>query len=564
MQTVSTTSYELTIPSPFDSIRVIWESVRAEYPAGDDFIMISVGLNENKYYEKFKGNDLEEKFHNCCLERRGQTELLARGTLDVNGRTGFVCQARSDTGYFFYFALLPIDDNHSIDFIGDCPYGQQDIYIPLFEQSFLTVCIMGDVKEAMANQKAALASLLGPDEQEEDKHEPQGVPIEPVAFEIPANGQEFFRVDGHAFAYLDTSEIHIPAYSNTGNELTVNLKARVVGYDENQCAHILNDYDDGEVYFTFSLQGVYRHGVPTGKVRYEKERDSTGHVMWKGGFKYDLELYGELTLTDGWLGFDGYFQDIMETKRYTVSLAKRLSVDTLAWKHYRFGSLEEIRTAPAGIPRHLQLHDFDGDLKGYQFIAQLNCKALAPYQPYLPRKGVLYFFITDQEDFGAKVIYYPGDPAALRSASTLDIAEDDIYDDHGIYTPYRAEAAKYVSIPYFYSDDHLYTGSAEKLAELEEDDEATEELRRVFEQATERQPTHSINSYVFKQHDSPQIEAANKLMGRPEDFVVLLRVSSDNQTGFSFWDAGEIYFVIHKSDLAKGDFSNVFCGLESS
>ena len=78
------------------------------------------------------------------------------------------------------------------------------------------------------------------------------------------------------------------------------------------------------------------------------------------------------------------------------------------------------------------------------------------------------------------------------------------------------------------------------------------------------EPVHDVNSYVFKQHDSPQIEAASKLKGKPEDYVVLLRVSSDNNTGFSFWDAGEIYFVIHKSDLAKGDFSNIFCGLESS
>jgi uncharacterized protein YwqG len=46
--------------------------------------------------------------------------------------------------------------------------------------------------------------------------------------------------------------------------------------------------------------------------------------------------------------------------------------------------------------------------------------------------------------------------------------------------------------------------------------------------------------------------------------MVLLRVSSDNNPGFCFWDDGEIYFVIHKSDLDKKDFSNVYCGLESS
>jgi len=29
-------------------------------------------------------------------------------------------------------------------------------------------------------------------------------------------------------------------------------------------------------------------------------------------------------------------------------------------------------------------------------------------------------------------------------------------------------------------------------------------------------------------------------------------------------DAGDLFFVIHKSDLAKGDFSNVFITMESS
>jgi len=46
--------------------------------------------------------------------------------------------------------------------------------------------------------------------------------------------------------------------------------------------------------------------------------------------------------------------------------------------------------------------------------------------------------------------------------------------------------------------------------------------------------------------------------------LILLKVYSDDKPGFCFWDAGEISFLIHKSDLAKGDFSNVMCTLESS
>ncbi|WP_257666733.1 DUF1963 domain-containing protein [Parapedobacter tibetensis] len=640
------------------------------------------------------------------------------------------------------------------------------------------------------------------------------------------DSEEFFRVDGRPFTYLDSSEILIPAFSDTGNDLSMTLKARADNYNEKLHAHILNDYEEGEVYFTFSLKQIYRNGIPTGRIRYEKERDTSGHVMWKGGFKYDLELSEELTLADGWVRFDGYFHNMMGTKRYAVQFAKQLPIEGLAWQHYRFTSLEELRTAPANVPRHIQLDNIDaetlpeelyvytelesltlyydygvpasyglreipqtinrftklkqlaltrmqratvipqtigdlhelrnlyitgsqatsvpesvaalpnleycvlsnnrlttlpdrfsssikslalegnqlktlpkslvalpnltrldinknplkslppglerienleleiekkqalldyaykgadgkgsvafddsifyarndtalaqmldkvladdkwadyreglnavalwavalettgpddydtkgntrfgglpdlpkgiayptftshkGDLSGYQFIAQLNCEELAPYQSYLPREGMLYFFITDQEDLGARVIYHPWGAETLVPGTSLGIKEEDIHDDFGIYEPHKAAASPYACIPHFYNDDHFYAGAAEKLADLEENYEAAEELRAAFEQASGQRPVHGINGYVFKQHDSPQIEAANKLKGNPEDFVVLLRVSSDNNTGFSFWDAGEIYFVIHKSDLAKGDFSNVFCGLESS
>jgi uncharacterized protein YwqG len=77
-------------------------------------------------------------------------------------------------------------------------------------------------------------------------------------------------------------------------------------------------------------------------------------------------------------------------------------------------------------------------------------------------------------------------------------------------------------------------------------------------------PVHGMNTYVFKQHGTPEMEAVDNKRGNPEEWMVLLRVSSDNNPGFCFWDAGEIYFVIHKSDLEKKDFSNVYCGLESS
>jgi uncharacterized protein YwqG len=224
----------------------------------------------------------------------------------------------------------------------------------------------------------------------------------------------------------------------------------------------------------------------------------------------------------------------------------------------RFGGLPDL---PAGVD-YPTFTNHEGEQKGHQFIAQLNCAELAPHQAYLPRTGMLYFFITGQEDIRARVLHVP-DAATLVSAGTLSVDEDFIDDQDGLYTPYRVDAAAWISVPPFYSSASYALGGG-ALEGLEEETDLTEALLDDLRAAAPVEPVHAVNSYVFKQHDTPQIEAADRMKGRPEDFMVLLRVSSDSNPGFSFWDAGEIYFVIHKSDLARGDFSNVYSGLESS
>lgn len=224
----------------------------------------------------------------------------------------------------------------------------------------------------------------------------------------------------------------------------------------------------------------------------------------------------------------------------------------------RFGGLPDL---PEGVdyPTFTNQH---GETKGWQFIAQLNCADLALHQAYLPRAGMLYFFISGQGDIRGHVIHADAD-TALRSAASLSIDEDFIDDDAGIYTPWRVASASWLSVPSFYSSASYALGGG-ALETLEDEPELSEALGFELFDAAPVAPIHAINSYVFMQHDTPQIEAANALRGHPEDFMVLLRVSSDDNPGFCFSDAGEIFFVIHKSDLALGDFSNVYCGLESS
>ncbi|MEH6307728.1 DUF1963 domain-containing protein [Olivibacter sp. CPCC 100613] len=828
MQTIKTNLFELEVSDLFQNRRIIFESVRAEYEVGDDLVTIGVSPIENSYYTKQEGKSLKEKFINFCLNRRGAAKLLEEWSVEIGGYEANICTViNEETGYSFYFGMLAIDHACSIDFIGDCETALWEKSFALFEQAFLSIRVIGNAQEAVDSQQEAINELFAPyDSLDKKEKDDSLVYDDPMAFEIPKNGEAYFSVDGLDFDYLDSSETNIPSHSNTGSDLVVTLKARIKNYNDAQHGHILNDYEDGEVYFTFSVNNIYQPDAPNGIISFEKDYDVKREAyLWKGGFKYNLELFGQLVLKDGWIGMNGYFQTITEDARYPISFAKQLQLERISWEHYHFSSLEELFLAPVNLPRHVRLkkvdaatlpdqlftytgleslsitldknaqdgmaleeipkqlialtslkelvlvgfwkvkeipeeisalhhlrllfitgtqitlipenllalpqleygtlsnnrlqklpesfspslkslsldgnqlqtvpetlcdlpnlrrldisknpltrlpdgleriesltlelekkqslldyiykgadgkgtiaiqaelftalHDpdlnekltralrdeywtpyergikslalrslaletthlddysmkgntrfgglpdlpekieypvfttYDKRLMGYQFIAQLNCAELAPYQDYMPRHGILYFFITDQEDFKAKVIY-AAETDSLVSAAQLPIEEDFIYDDHGIFSACSVKIGKYASVPNFYSDEDLYVDEAANLSDLEEEYERVEALKLRLEDNLSVKPVHSINSYVFKQHDSPQIEAANQLRGNAKDFMVLLRVSSDNLPGFCFWDSGEIYFVIHKSDLAKADFSNVYCGLESS
>ncbi|QEI08204.1 DUF1963 domain-containing protein [Pigmentiphaga aceris] len=821
MNKVKTDTFSIDIPDIFESVRPILQSVRAQHALNDDMVTLTVGVANNSLLKKKRGADLGERFRTWCLDRRGPSELTEAYSFSVDDRVAHVVTVEAETGYAFYFAMVEADEGYHYELTGDCLVGQEDEYFPVFEQVLRSFRGFGDVAAALAEQQQGLKTLMSGQRKQKPAPEPEPSPAAP--FVVPADGKEYLVVGGHAFTYLPETEYTIPAGFDTGSELSIDLKARIDAPDA--APQILNDYEDGQIYLRFSVKGIYHAGIPTGRFTFENDRDPTYLAyLWKGGFQYSLNLYGELVLEDGWVGFSGYFQGSEPTERHVVQFAKRLPLDTFDWTQYCFRTLDELYSAPVDLPRHLQVtklgmaelpqalfqytaleslsiacqaevgspqalqeipddiarlqnlkylaftsitgvkqipaalaelrglqklyltlsqitsipeavlalpeleycvlshnhlahlpahitpslrslsvddnqlatlpevlaelpalkylnikrnplvslpaglaniedlalelekkqtlldyrypgadgqgtipfdndvflarHDpallaqldavladeawepyreairdlalrtialettepddysdtgntrfgglpdlpanvdyptfanYQGETKGFQFIAQLNCADLAAHQAYLPRSGTLYFFISGQESIQAHVIHVDGDNS-LRSASELSIDEDFIDADDGIYPPFRVAAAPWVSVPSFYSTESFALAGG-VLDPLEEEYELTEGLTHNLEKASPVEPTHGVNSYVFMQHDTPQIEAANALKGKAEDFMVLLRVSSDRKPGFCFWDAGEIFFVIHKSDLARGDFSNVYCGLESS
>ena len=274
--------------------------------------------------------------------------------------------------------------------------------------------------------------------------------------------------------------------------------------------------------------------------------------------KYDPELLQLLEEQISAAGLDRFKEGLINRTRGSVALETTAEDSYLEKGNHRFGGLPDL---PPGI-NYPSFMDAYGVERGLQFIAQINCVAIAHLQDYLPRTGILYFFVQDlqdQDEMGPRILYYDGDITALQSAKELDIEPAFIYEDSGIYTPFQVKTGKYPDMPVMYDTRSLYP----ELADMEDMYEETEQLKKGLKSRSV-DPVHSVNSHVFKQHDTPEMEAVNAKRGKPEEWMVLLRVSSDNKTGFQFWDAGEIYFVIHKSDLEKKDFSNVYCGLESS
>jgi uncharacterized protein YwqG len=206
----------------------------------------------------------------------------------------------------------------------------------------------------------------------------------------------------------------------------------------------------------------------------------------------------------------------------------------------------------------------------YEFIGQINCTEIAHLQDYLPRTGTLFFFLETMHNiYGGtnnpgKIIYVE-DNTRLASGKRFQFTEEDYFEmwDSG-YLGYKVKAAKMNSAPSFYAsyvNKHLFKNDSEVLLE---DEKLLDELYDTFESPLndKTQFEYMVNAHGFTQHEAPELQASLSKKGNPEDWMTLLVVTSAGDMQWS--DAGDIFYVIHKSDLAKLDFSNAFVTLESS
>lgn len=236
--------------------------------------------------------------------------------------------------------------------------------------------------------------------------------------------------------------------------------------------------------------------------------------------------------------------------------------------NHRFGGRPDL---PADIDYPEYYDDYYKKHYKYEFIAQVNCEALAPLQEYLPRTGTLFFFLETIHNLGPRDGHTPckvlhvADNSILQSGKRFSFAEDDFFElQDGQYTPHKAAAFVKNPAPSFYAwhdNLHIFRGASSSLVQQEE---LLESLNESFEEPVNflQEADHEINNYGFTQHESPELQAALQCKGNPEDWTILLSVKSRGD--FQWGDAGDLFFVIHKSDLAKKDFRKVFVTMESS
>lgn len=266
---------------------------------------------------------------------------------------------------------------------------------------------------------------------------------------------------------------------------------------------------------------------------------------------------------------------LSEHKAALRSLAKRAIAFNLSGEEdyktvggHRFGGMPDL---PPDTEYPQYYDDYEKRSYRYEFIAQINCEELSPLQEYLPRTGTLFFFLETIHRFGSpesqppcKVLYV-ADNSGLQSGSRFSFDEEEFFElPGGQYTPHTATATLKNSVPFFYAwhdNQYLFEEDAKSLLKEEA---LLEELYELFEEPVNNLQVsdHEINAYGFTQHESPELQAALAQQGNPEDWTILLTVKSKGD--FQWGDAGDLFFVIHKSDLANKDFRKVFVTLESS
>lgn len=252
------------------------------------------------------------------------------------------------------------------------------------------------------------------------------------------------------------------------------------------------------------------------------------------------ELYQPLLSTIEDANLSDVSSVILETAREAVKIETTVPDDYSQLGSSRFGGYPDLPDANL-FPQTEGLY--------WCFLAQLNLADLIPFNSFLPRSGLLSFFIDSTENLKGKVLFYEGE---FKNLVTIRHAGgDDTTDPDNDYTqrPHRLKFERYFTVP------HHFLGKGKTIEDYL-DYERWQPVRKSVD--------HHINGSTYTQHEAPEELAASKLGGQPHEWISLLQLGWDDKVGFCFWDAGTITFAIHRENLRRWDFSEVHVSLESS
>ncbi len=304
-----------------------------------------------------------------------------------------------------------------------------------------------------------------------------------------------------------------------------------------------------------------------------KGADGKGLVAWDNKAFYaknDQELVSEIETVIAENKLNKYKEGLIGLVKKGIAFKHNLEEDYAKVGNHRFGGMPD-------LPEEIPYPTFGENWRenktnyAYEFIGQINCSQISHLQDYLPRTGMLFFFLETLHNIygGAnnpgKIIYVENENT-LVSGKRFQFTEEDYFEMFDSnYQGYKVKAEKINSAPSFYAsyvNKHLFKDEAEKA--IQEDEQLLEDLYDLFEVPLNNKNTYeyAVNAHNFTQHEAPELQASLHKKGNPEDWITLLTVSSAGDMQWS--DAGDLFFVIHKSDLEKHDFSNVFTTIETS
>ncbi|MGG4500699.1 YwqG family protein [Paenibacillus polymyxa] len=239
----------------------------------------------------------------------------------------------------------------------------------------------------------------------------------------------------------------------------------------------------------------------------------------------------------------------------------------------------------------------------YTFIAQINLSEL-PFSPFevLPHQGILYFFLGLDEpayDIDHKVFYYNGDSSALKKTLPPN-GKVEVCAENRDFTSYAISFQPILTLPsegelgdilldqyeelyellYEHSDTvwgqhQSFAGNTRRDAYLRRNGlegllfnwhKSESQIHQEAEQAMHRGSTEyaeQLRSEVLPQLQEYQANR-EKHDQASENWHVLLSVSSLNEVGMCWWDAGYLEFFIDQRDLKNLDFTRTYVNLATS